>query len=136
MQPSTGLFFILSLSLSLVVNAGPLKNGESASSLKYVTGTALLLVTYEPIVADQVSNSPKFKTPNPSPPCGTDETGSPGTTTTNSVSGRENTVHILAARAVVPANDSSQSSLTLDPTVISTSFQKDGQDNITAPGQS
>jgi hypothetical protein len=37
-------------------------------------------------------------------------------------------------RAVDP-NDPSQSALTLDPAVISTGFQKDGQDNITNPGQ-
>ena len=56
MWPSTGLLFILSLSLSLAVNAGPLKDGEDAIPLKYLPGTPLkyvlhavsLLATREP----------------------------------------------------------------------------------------
>jgi len=40
----------------------------------------------------------------------------------------------LKRRAVAP-DDPSQSSLSLDSSVISTGFLRDGQDNITSPGQ-
>jgi len=50
----------------------------------------------------------------------------------------ENTLRIHAAGvAYTPpeAEDPSQSSLTLDPAVISTNFKENGQDNITDVGQ-
>jgi len=50
------------------------------------------------------------------------------------ISESENAMRILATRAV-PADDPSQSSLTLDPAVISTGFQDSGQGNETTPGQ-
>ena len=50
-----------------------------------------------------------------------------------------NTMGVIATglkrRAVAPG-DPSQSSLSLDSLVISTGFLRDGQDNITSPGQS
>ena len=54
-------------------------------------------------------------------------------TTIGCIAESENTMRI--ARRAVDPGDSSQSSLTLDPSVISTGFQNDGQDNITSAGQ-
>jgi len=55
---------------------------------------------------------------------------SPGTTI-DCITVNENTMQL---RATGP-EDPSQSSLTLDPAVISNGFKENGQDNVTSPGQ-
>lgn len=59
--------------------------------------------------------------------------GSSGTTI-GCVAVAKNNMPTLATRATSP-NDSSQASLCLDTSVISTGFEDDGQGNITGPGQ-
>lgn len=56
-------------------------------------------------------------------------------TAVDCMAGDQDTERILAARAPVPPDDPSQSSLTLDPAVISDGFKNDGQDNMTSPDQ-
>jgi len=151
MQPSAGLLLVLALSVCLTVNAGPhvrkdevpLENGNDAASL-----------------------NAKFKTLSPLSPCVTDEVACvsdyyaqcvgghfvlkpcPVSTVCRAVANTgsseaiigctaesKNTMRTPAKRAVSPG-DPSQSSLTLDSAVISAGLQKNGQDNITSPGQS
>ena len=59
--------------------------------------------------------------------------GSSGTTI-DCAAESENEIRIIA-RQTNSTDDPSQSSLSLDPAVISTGFQNNGQDNITASGQ-
>lgn len=154
MQPSLGLLFNFGLSLCLSANAGilvrrdevSLRNGKDVISLNAKFKT---LNSLSPCEANEVAciddsfaqcvdghfvltpctaglicrASPKMDTLG---------------TTVDCMIGDQNTEHIFAARveaAPVPPDDPSQTSLTLDPAVISDGFKNDGQDNITSPNQ-
>ena len=61
--------------------------------------------------------------------------GSPGTTI-GCVAENENTMRTLARADHTPRQvDPSQTSLCLDPAVLATGFENDGQSNVTSPGQ-
>jgi len=154
MQPSAGLLFALCLSLCRSVIAGSpvrrddisVQNGNDAIALnaKFKTltpqsscttgDTACVNDTYAQCNGGQFTLTP----------CSTGlvcraspDRGSLGTTI-SCMTESENTMRILATgvnyTAPDPA-DPSQSSLSLDPAVISTGFQDNGQNNVTGPTQ-
>jgi len=148
MQPSVGSFFTLGFLLCLGVNAGFDVKSDVASLQDR---------------QDAIALNAKFKTLSPTFPCAMDEVAcingqfarcvqgnfvltpcevglmcraSPGVglpgTTIGCVAEDETMMRILARDT---PQDPSQSSLCLDPAVLCTGFENDGQVNITSPGQ-
>jgi len=154
MQPSAGLLLTLGLSVCLAVNAEPyvrdevpLQNGEDAISLNAKFKT---LSPLSPCRTDEVACVSGFYaqcleghfvlTPCPTDlVCQATSNVDSSKTIIGCTIERENTIGKIARglnrRAVAP-DDPSQSSLTLDSSVIASGLSKDGQDNITSPGQS
>lgn len=152
MRPSAGLFFAFGLSFFLGVDAEPsvrrdtllLQNGEDAESLnaKFKTLSLTSPCTPDEVVCvnDQLARCAqgylKLIPCNAGLVCrALPKTDSLGTTI-GCVAENKDAIRILArGDHTARQDDPSQTSLCLDPAVLSTGFENDGQSNITTPGQ-